>query len=85
MKNGVNTAITKNYSISILRVVGMFSIVFCHFVKNFFFYISTIKKSNHTRMFAGIVLCQSCYRTKAVKNCILGTVYRCFKFSILNT
>lgn len=31
MKNGVNTAITKNYSISILRVVGMFSIVFCHF------------------------------------------------------
>ena len=38
MKNGVNTAITKNYSISILRVVGMFSIVFCHFVKNFFFF-----------------------------------------------
>ena len=31
MKNEVNTAITKNYSISILRVVGMFSIVFCHF------------------------------------------------------
>lgn len=31
MKNEVNTALTKNYSISILRVVGMFSIVFCHF------------------------------------------------------
>lgn len=31
MKNEVNTAITKNYSISILRVVGMFSIVFAIF------------------------------------------------------
>lgn len=45
MKNEVNTAITKNYSISILRVVGMFSIVFCHFfLMAWFFVFITIFK-----------------------------------------